>query len=154
MTAYQFPVVAMLTAQESNRNAQRVVSAGAENAEGQQKNRTPSRPSAQDYGVFCKKCGHASRYHISVGGRSKRCNAMVHVGYFEEKKRLCGCNKFEESRTFKVSPAAQTAADTGDAHAMPDVPLAAQSASPDFYPPERRIRDRQLADHLQFMEGE
>ena len=75
-----------------------MVSAGAENAEGQQDHRTPSRPSAQ----------------VSV---------------------------------------AQTA-DAGDAHAMPDVPLAAQSASPDFYPPERRIRDRQLADHLQFLEGE
>src|SRR5690348_11406733 len=80
MTPYEFPICTMLTAPESNRNARRVVSAGAENAEGQQDHRTPSRPSAQ----------------VSV---------------------------------------AQTA-DAGDAHAMPDVPLAAQSASPDFYPPE------------------
>jgi len=97
MTPYEFPICTMLTAQESNRNAQRVVSAGAENAEGQQEPKTPSIPSAQ----------------VSV---------------------------------------AQTA-DAGDAHAVPESRPVAQSSSPDFYPPERRIRDRQLADHLQFMEG-
>lgn len=97
-SSYQFPVVAMLPDSQADRNAQRVRgSESAAPAEGQQKNRTPSRPSAQ----------------VSV---------------------------------------AQTA-DAGDAHAMPESRPVAQSASPDFYPPERRIRDRQLADHLQFMEG-
>ena len=180
MTPYEFPICTMLTAQESNRNARRVVSAGAENAEGQQEPKTPSIPSAQDYGVFCANCGHAKRYHVNLSGRPTVCDA-----HKIDSSELCGCRHFKESRTFKmcdfcngsgyainvitlerrpcpqckgeggetVSPAAQTAADAGDAHAVPDVPLAAQSASPDFYPRERRISDRQLWDHLEFMEG-
>jgi|SRR5690242_2935559 len=131
--SYEFPICTMLTAQESNRNAQRVTSAGAENAEGRQKNRTPSRPSAEF--KICDFC-NGSGYALNV---------------ITLERRPCPQCKGEGGET--VSSAAQTAADAGDAHATPESRPVAQSASPDFYPPERRIRDRQLADHMEFMEG-